>query len=142
MSKVQDIMTPNPMTCYESDPVFSAVEIMKRQNVGVVPVVDRNKSCVGVVTDRDIVLQLIYNKQDPNSIKLGDIMSRDLLSCGLDDDVNQVIQLMRRRQLKRIVVLDQNKRCLGIVSEADIARNVSDQSKIGEFSKGVYSGAR
>lgn len=142
MAKVQDIMTRNPVTCQETDVVFNAVEVMKRQNVGVVPVVDNNRVCRGIVTDRDMVLQVIYNRKDPGNTILRDIMSTDLITCNTDDDLDTAIQHMRSRKVKRIVVLDHDNHCLGIISEADIAQKVGARGVIGELSKGVYGSAR
>jgi len=142
MTQVQDVMTRNPVTCYDSDSVFKAVEVMKRQNVGVVPVIDQSQKCIGIVTDRDIVLEVIYNQKDARETLLKAIAAKALLTCHADDDLDMAIQQMRRRQVKRILVVDQNNRCVGILSEADIAQKVSDQAKLGELGKGVYSGSR
>jgi CBS domain-containing protein len=143
MPKIQDIMTRNPMTCQENDPVIKAVEVMKRQDVGVVPIVDQNNVCRGIVTDRDIVLQIVYNNQDVKTVPVKVIMSRDLVTCNLDDDLGQVIQQMQRRQIKRIVVVDQVNHCVGIISAADIAQKVKDPGgSLGELSQGVYGSSR
>lgn len=139
MPKARDIMTPNPMTCRETDTVYDAVQIMKSADTGVVPIVDQNQSCVGVITDRDICLQVIPNNMDPRSTVLADIMSRDLVSCHEEDDLNRILNQMEQRQVKRIIVTDQNNRCIGIISEADIAQRVGDQDKVAELAKGVYS---
>ena len=142
MTQVQDVMTRNPVTCYDSDLVFSAVEVMKRQDVGVVPIVDQRKRCIGVVTDRDIVLEVIYNQRDPKTTLLRDIAAKLLLTCQADEDLDTAIQLMRSRQVKRIIVVDRDNRCIGILSEGDIAQKVGDKAKLGELGKGVYGGAR
>jgi predicted transcriptional regulator len=142
MPKVQDIMSRTPMTCRENDPAFKAVEIMKRQNVGVVPVVDENNVCHGVVTEHDIVMQIVYNHQDAKQVSIRDIMSRDLLTCTMDEELLPVIQQMRHRKMRRIVVLDQNNHFASIISEADIAHQVGDLGKVEDLSRGVSSSAR
>jgi CBS domain-containing protein len=139
MPQAKDIMTPNPMTCRETDTVYDAVRIMKSADTGIVPIVDQNQSCVGVVTDRDICMQVILNNQDPKSTELVNVMSRDLLTCQPQDDLNRILDQMEQRQVKRIVVVDQNNRCIGIISEADIAQRVGDKAKVGELAKGVYA---
>jgi CBS domain-containing protein len=139
MPQARDIMTPNPMTCQETDTVYDAVRIMKSADSGVVPIVDQNQACIGVITDRDICMQVILNNMDPRSTMLADIMSRDLLTCRPDEDLNRILDQMEQRQVKRIIVTDQNNRCVGIISEADIAQRVGDQHKVGELAKGIYS---
>jgi CBS domain-containing protein len=142
MARVQDIMTSNPVTCNESDIVFKAVEVMKRQDVGVVPIVERNGTCKGIVTDRDIVLEIIYNQKDPNTTLLRDIMTTDLLTCNMDEDVDVAIQNMRSRKVKRILIVDRQGHCIGIISEADLAQKIGEPGKVGSMAKGVYGSDR
>lgn len=137
MTLAREIMTRNPITCRENDTVFSAVEIMKREDTGVVPIVDSNDKPVGIVTDRDICLEVILSKQDPQSTQLSQFVNKDLLTCSPQDDLNRVIDQMKNRQVKRILVVD-NGRIEGIISEHDIATG-TDQQKLGELASGVFS---
>jgi CBS domain-containing protein len=136
MTIAQDIMTPNPMTCREQDPIRRAVEVMKQQNTGVVPIVDANEQPVGIVTDRDICLDVILNNMDPASTPIGKIMHKNLLTCSPQDDLNQVIRQMEQRQVKRILVVE-NQRLVGIISEHDIVTQVSQQ-QAGELASSVF----
>ncbi|HEY9686966.1 MAG TPA: CBS domain-containing protein [Coleofasciculaceae cyanobacterium] len=136
MPKAQDIMTQNPMTCREQDPIRRAVEVMKQQNTGVVPIVGGNDQPVGIVTDRDICLDVILNNMDPTSTPVGKIMHKNLLTCSPQDDLNQVIRQMEQRQVKRILVVE-NQRLIGIISEHDIVSHVSQQ-QAGELASGVF----
>ena len=137
MTLARDIMTSNPICCQENDPIFRAVEIMKREDTGVVPIVDSQEKPIGIVTDRDISLEVILNNLDPKSTSLSRIMHKDLVTCSPQDDLNRVIDQMKRRQVKRILVVD-NNRISGIISEHDIATS-TDQQKVGEMASGVFS---
>lgn len=137
MTKAKDIMTPNPVTCQDSDTIRQAVDVMSRENVGVVPIVDRQNRCCGIVTDRDICLDVVLSELDPNTVKLSKVMHTHLLTCSPEDDLDQVIDLMKGRQVKRILVIDGNGNVSGIISEADIAKQQGKQ-KVGELAEGVY----
>ena len=139
MTKAKDVMTPNPVTCRETDSVYDAVRIMKERNTGVVPIVDQSGSCAGIITDRDVCLQVILNSQDPKSTPLQSVMTRQLLTCKPEDDIQDVLSQMEKRQVKRIIVIDDRKHCVGIISETDIVQRVQDQSKVGELASGIYS---
>jgi CBS domain-containing protein len=139
MTKAKDIMTSNPVTCRDTDSVYDAVQIMKQRNTGVVPIVDQNDQCCGIITDRDICMQVILNSLDPKSTRLQSVMTKELLTCKPDDDINQVLAQMESRQVKRMIVTDENNRCVGIISEADIVQRMPDRGKVGELAAGIYS---
>lgn len=142
MPKVHDVMRPNPMTCHETDPVFKAVEVMKWQDVGVVPVVDENEVCRGLVTDHDIVLQIVYHNQDPKSVPLRNIMNHGLVTCDQDEDLDLVAQHMHSRGIRCVLVLDHDNHCVGILSESDLAQPVGEPRKLRALSRGIPGGVR
>lgn len=137
MSIAREMMTANPVTCFETDPVYRAVEIMKREDTGVVPIVDSGNRCRGIVTDRDLCLDVILQDMDPRSTQLRNVMHSDLVTCSPDEDLKSILNKMKGRQVKRILVVD-NDHCVGIISEADIARHES-KHVVGELAEGVYS---
>jgi CBS domain-containing protein len=73
---------------------------------------------------------------------LRDIMTTNLLTCSVDEDVDVAIQNMRNRKVKRILVVDQQGRCVGIISEADLAQKIGEPGKVGSMAKGVYGSDR
>jgi CBS domain-containing protein len=137
MTLAQDLMTANPVVCKENDTIFQAVEIMQRQNTGVVPIVEQNQACCGIITDRDICLQVVIDNLDPKSTPISQIMTRDLLTCKPDEPLENILHQMERKQVKRMLVVDDNNRIAGIISEADIAR-AEGRDKVGELAEGVY----
>lgn len=139
MTKANEMMTPNPSCCEQNDSIRDAVRIMKEKDVGVVPIVDENGQCCGIVTDRDICLEVILQDLDPAQTPLKQVMHTDLLTCTEDDDIEDVLNKMEKRQVKRILVVDENQRCAGIISEHDIADSPVNLEKVGEFVESVYS---
>lgn len=121
MVRARDIMTPDPQLCHENDTVYDCVEIMYRRDCGIVPVVDDNGICVGVVTDRDICLDMILNRRNPDRTRVKELMTLDPLTCGPDQSLDRVIEEMEKHKVRRILVVDRHDRCIGIISEGDIA---------------------
>ncbi|HET8549537.1 MAG TPA: CBS domain-containing protein, partial [Bryobacteraceae bacterium] len=121
-------MTRNPSCCVPSETAACAAQLMKSEDVGSIPVVEdyATKRLVGIVTDRDLALNVIATCRDPNSIRLGEIMSRNLVTCQPDDRVEDVMRAMSDHQVRRIPIVDENGVLAGIVAQADIARNYQE----------------
>ena len=101
---------------------------MKRENVGIVPVVDSDNRLVGVVTDRDIAIRCVADGRTPDGCRVGDVMSAsELHTCTPDDDVDDVMEEMGREQVRRIPIVDERGMLLGIVAQADVVRKASDK---------------
>jgi CBS domain-containing protein len=132
--KCSDVMTSDPKCCLPSDTVARAAQIMRDQDVGSVPVCEdeRQKKLIGTVTDRDITLRVVAQGLDPNSTRIEQIMSRDVVTCRPEDDVEKAIQGMEDRQLRRIPVIDSTGRIVGIISQADIALRLRQPEKTAE----------
>ncbi len=138
MPKAKDLMTRNPSCCRESDKILDAVQIMQDKNVGVVPICDERGRCVGIVTDRDLCLDVILNRLDPGQTPLSQVMHTHLLTCGENEDVEAVLRKMEQRQVKRIVVVDSADQCVGIISEHDFAAAHLKPEKLSEFVEKVF----
>lgn len=127
---VRDVMTPNPASVSEKDSIKRVAEIMRREDAGVVPVVDGRK-VIGMITDRDIVVRLIAEGKDPASAKVNEAMSKQVRSVKEDTSVNEVLQLMSREQIRRVPVTNSNNELIGIVSIGDIASDEKETVKVG-----------
>jgi len=123
--KVDQIMTVNPTCCSQSDTADKAAGIMREMDVGVVPVVESDQlyKLVGVVTDRDLCLNVVAEGRDPKSVTVGECMSDEPIVCAPDDDIELVMSLMQKHQIRRIPVVDKEGRIEGIVSTADLVIN-------------------
>lgn len=128
-----EIMTKNPECCLPSDTVITAAQLMKSEDVGPIPIVaDKNgKRLTGIVTDRDLAIKVIAESRDPNTTRLEDVMSDDVVSCKETDDVDDVLKLMEENQVRRIPVVGKNDQLLGIIAQADVATRLGEPGKTG-----------
>lgn len=120
--KVQQIMTDRLVTVGQMEPVTAAARLMKRHNLGALPVCDDTGRLRGVLTDRDIVTRCVAADMDPGDTKIREIMSRGITTCRAEDDAGDLIRLMGEGQIRRVPVTDGDK-VVGMVSLADLARN-------------------
>jgi CBS domain-containing protein len=127
---VRDVMTPNPASVSEKDSIKRVAEIMRREDAGVVPVVDGRK-IIGIITDRDIVVRLVAEGKDPSNAKVNEAMSKQVRAVREDTPINEVLQLMSREQIRRVPVTNNNNDLVGIVSIGDIASDEKETVKVG-----------
>ena len=134
MKKCSDVMTKDVVTCTPQTAITEVAQLMKNEDIGPVLVVDNNDSrtLVGIITDRDIVLKVIADGQDPRSTRVEEAMSKKLVTCNPDDDVDTAMKSMAQFQLRRIPVVGENMQLLGIISQADLATRVDEPEKTGE----------
>ena len=132
--KVSDIMTRNPECVTPSDSVQQAARIMRDSDIGIVPVVDDSSSLRlrGVITDRDIAIRCVAEGKD-GSCRITELMSGDLVTVRESDDVGRVMDRMKSEQVRRIPVVDDNNRLIGIVAQADIALDGPSEKDVGEL---------
>jgi CBS domain-containing protein len=126
--RVQEIMTKNPSSVSPDATVREAAQLMQRENVGIIPVVDgTDRRLLGVVTDRDIAIRCVAEGRD-GSCRVQDVMSADRIqTCTPNDEIDQVMSAMSREQVRRIPIVDERGSLLGIVSQADIVRQANDK---------------
>lgn len=119
--KVAELMTGHVISASQRDPVTAAARLMKRHNLGALPVCDEEGRLRGLVTDRDIVTRCVAMDYDPADTMLREIMTRGIQTCAADAEVEQAMELMRREQVRRVPVTEDGK-LVGMVSLADLAR--------------------
>jgi CBS domain-containing protein len=127
-------MTQDLVVCTPANTVTEVARLMKTEDIGPVLVVDneQNRTLVGIVTDRDLVLKCIAEGLDPKTTKVQDVMSKKLVTCYADDDVEQAMNAMAQFQLRRIPVVGDNMVLVGIISQADVATRVDEPRKTAE----------
>ena len=120
--KVVDGMSNNVHLCTPSDSCEHAAQLMKKYDVGSIPVVESlaSSKLVGTITDRDICLKLVGEAKPTNTL-VADVMSTAVITCKSDDSLLTCETLMQQHQVRRIPVVDGQGRCVGIVAQADIA---------------------
>jgi len=128
--KVSEVMTRGP-ECTRPDATLDEVaQRMKDLDVGPLPVCD-NDRLVGMVTDRDITVRATSEGKDPRTIHVRDIMTPEVVWCWDDDDVKEASRKMKERQIRRLVVLNHDKRLVGMVSLGDLAVQTGDEKLAG-----------
>jgi IMP dehydrogenase len=116
---VRDIMNPSVEFVSPNAAVSTAAKIMRERDIGVLPVIDEN-NVIGMITDRDLTIRVLADKLSPDTI-VEDIMTTELLSCSPEDTVEAAADLMAERQVHRLVVMNEDRSPVGIVSLADLA---------------------
>jgi CBS-domain-containing membrane protein len=130
--KAKDIMTRNPACCSPDDSARDAARLMRDRNCGSVPIVDEeSRKVIGIVTDRDLAVRAIAEEKDSDT-KLRDLMTRVAKCCGPDDELKEVERTMADLQVRRIPIVDARGRCIGIVSQADIALAAGPDNEVTE----------
>lgn len=120
MRTVSDIMSRNIKVCAPHDSVTEAAKIMRDIECGSVPVCE-GKKIVGIITDRDIVLNIVAEGKDSNQVHCHDCMTTDVITCSSDTDIHECARLMSQHQIRRIPVVE-NGEIVGICAMADLAR--------------------
>ncbi len=138
---VSEIMTENAITVGQEEPVLAAARLMRRHNLGALPVCDSAGRLRGVVTDRDIVLRCVAAEEDPARLPVREIMSRAVVTAEGGESVEQLSTRMARDQLRRLPVTD-NGRVIGMVTLCDLARRSECRMEAGEALRGVSSNIR
>jgi CBS domain-containing protein len=123
---IRDIMTPNPRSVESSASSVDAARIMRDEDVGIVPVVEGDR-LVGTVTDRDIAIRVVAEGKNPESTTVGEIASRELVTIDPQQDLDEALRLMARHQVRRLPVVEEDGKLVGVVAQADIAKHASDE---------------
>jgi CBS domain-containing protein len=124
---VRDVMTKDPACCNRDTALRDVARMMVDHDCGEIPVVEKDKRLVGVITDRDIVIRALAEGKDPLQLKAADCMSQSVVTIRPEASVEECAQLMKRNRVRRLPVVDQEGRCCGIVAQADLARKGSEQ---------------
>jgi CBS domain-containing protein len=125
-TKVREVMTDRPRCITPETPVSEAARLMKSEDVGSLPILDGER-LTGIVTDRDIVLQAVAEEKDPRGMPVREVASQDLVTVGQDEDLSEALKRMASHQIRRIPVVDEDDRLVGIVTQADVAREAKDK---------------
>ena len=118
MPQVRDLMVSSVVTIEPGTSIVEAAQRMIQEEKGPLPVVE-GESPVAMVTDRDIIARVVAEGRDPNSVKVEDIATHELVTIEPDRDVNDARELMAQHELDRVLVVE-GERLVGIISEADI----------------------
>lgn len=129
--RITELMTANPCTIDADKSVAYAAKMMRDEDVGLAPIVEGDR-LVGTVTDRDIAIRVVAEGKDPESTKVRDVASTQLVTIDPQQDLDEALRLMAQHQVRRLPVVEEDGRLVGVVAQADIARAGEDR-KTGEL---------
>jgi CBS domain-containing protein len=137
MPTAREIMTPGAVCIGENETLADAARKMRELNVGSLPICGEDNRLKGMVTDRDIVVRCIAEGGDPTTVRAGELGQGKPVTIGADDPIEEALKTMKEHQVRRLPVIDGHD-LVGIVSQADVARNV-DPSRVGEVLEAISS---
>jgi len=136
MSKTaRDVMTGGAECIGENDTIADAAKRLADLDVGALPICGEDNRLKGMLTDRDIVLKVVAQGKDPGSTRAGELAEGKPVTIGADDSVDEALQTMAEHKVRRLPVIDGHD-LIGIVSQADLARNV-DEDKVGDLVEAI-----
>jgi CBS domain-containing protein len=128
---IREVMTSSPRTIEADKPVADAAKLMRDEDVGLAPVVEGDR-LVGTLTDRDIAIRVVAEEKDPASTPVREVASTDVVTVDPEQDLDDALSLMAQHQVRRVPVVEQDGRLVGVVAQADVARQ-SDEQQTGEL---------
>jgi CBS domain-containing protein len=134
----RDIMTPDAECVQESDSILDAAKRLADRDVGAMPICGEDNRLKGMLTDRDIVVKVLAKDKDPSATKVSEIGSGKPVTIGADDSIEEALRTMSEHKVRRLPVIDGHE-LVGIISQADIARNLDDE-KTGDLVEAISAG--
>ena len=122
--KVRDVMTKNPCAIEADKPAAYAAKMMRDENVGLAPIVEGEK-LIGMLTDRDIAIKVAAEGKDPQSTMVREIASPRLITIDPDQNIDEAMRLMAKHQVRRLPIVEEDGRLVGVIAQADIAEHAS-----------------
>ena len=137
--RVQEIMTEAPACCTPDTTLDVVAKMMVDNDCGEIPVVDRDQRVIGVITDRDIVCRAVAEGKNPTAYTAGSCMTQPAITVNENDPIDNVLTIMETHLIRRVPVVSDGGKSVGIVSQADLARTGPDQ-KVAELVREVSQG--
>jgi CBS domain-containing protein len=121
--KIKEIMSATPVCCIPTATAQAVARLMKTEDVGAIPVIEdlSTRKLVGIVTDRDLCLHVVADALLPERIQVKKLMTTKVVTCKPEDTPEECLKLMRKHQVRRIPVVNDDGSCIGLVSLADVA---------------------
>ena len=129
--KCSEVMTPQPSTCTPQATAQAAALIMSEEDVGIVPVVEpETHRLLGVVTDRDLCLDVVAAGKHPEMLRLMAILHEHPVTCHLEDEVDVCLVRMKIHQIRRMPIVDDSGICVGIIAQKDLALQLREAEQL------------
>jgi CBS domain-containing protein len=127
MNEITDLMTESPRSVSTGSSIVDAAKLMREQDAGIAPITDGDR-LVGVVTDRDIAIRVVAEGKDPQSTTVDEIASQKLVTIDPGQDLDEALHLMASHQVRRLPVVSDDGKLVGILAQADVARRSEVES--------------
>jgi CBS domain-containing protein len=139
MKTCADVMTMDPVSCLPEEKISDVALLMKAQDIGPVLIVESEEEqrLVGIITDRDIAIKVVADGLDPQTTPVSQVMTRDPVTCLDTDELGKALSSMSSYQLRRIPVVNESGRLVGIIAQADIATRLNEPDKTAEVVKDI-----
>ena len=121
---IQEAMTPNPTTIEPSTPAQEAARTLKAEDVGALPIVEDGK-LVGVITDRDLAIRVLAEGKSTDT-PVSEIASKDIVTIDPQQSLEEAARLMAEHQVRRLPVVEEDGKLVGILAQADVAQSGHD----------------
>jgi CBS domain-containing protein len=123
---IRDLMTENPCAIDAEKSVAYAAKMMRDEDVGLAPIVEGDK-LIGTLTDRDIAVRVVAEGKDPEQTTVREVASTNLVTIDPQQDLDEALRLMAKHQVRRLPVVEEDGRLVGVVAQADVAREGDDK---------------
>ena len=123
---IKDVMTSDPCTIDADKSIAYAAKMMRDEDVGVAPIVESDK-LVGMLTDRDIAVRVVAEGKDPERVTVREVASKQVVTVDPQQDLEEALRIMAKHQVRRLPVLEEDGRLVGVVAQADVAREGDDK---------------
>lgn len=137
MTTAGDIMHRGAQWIPAHETLDRAAQLMRELGVGALPISDANERLCGILTDRDIVVGCVALGHDPSRVTAGDLAQGTPRWIDANADISEVLREMQDHQIRRLPVIE-NKRLVGMISEADLARHLTEE-QVGSWAEHVYA---
>jgi CBS domain-containing protein len=127
MTEITDLMTESPRSVSTGSSIVDAAKLMREEDAGIAPITDGDR-LVGVVTDRDIAIRVVAEGKDPQSTTVDEIASQKLVTIDPGQDLDEALHLMASHQVRRLPVVSDDGKLVGILAQADVARRSEVES--------------
>ena len=123
---IRDLMTENPCAIDTGKSVAYAAKMMRDEDVGLAPIVEGDK-LIGTLTDRDIAIRVVAEGKDPEQTTVREVASTNVVTIDPQQDLDEALRLMAKHQVRRLPVVEEDGRLVGVVAQADVAREGDDK---------------
>jgi len=127
-TKINEVMTDRPRAVTPQTSVRETARLMEEEDVGSLPVVEDGSRLVGIVTDRDVAVRVVAGGLDPDSTRVGQVASAEVITLTPDHDLDEALELMAHAQVRRLPIVVRENELVGMLSQADVARTSKEKS--------------